>query len=290
MGDKHQNTPPPPKPRRTIISVIQDVFLERYPEAKPVREYLGEKMPGVKLKRWVVFCLLTIGLAALGSYLVHRADKSSFDSKVTSTNAFYAGELAKKESDISNLEGQLFDAKSERDKNQMLLAPFQAAALKIYTNEPLEQRLDLLVGKLGEMSILANIELWINDNTNLIQTEAILHSRVAVSNYITLNDRKIHFKIFNYSKYPARNCYVAILAYIDPTNVVANGWEQEIQNLEGQHSWHCNANLSVPQFADWAASNIEISTNFADRVFIAQIDIGADNAENKTYFVNFSFK
>ena len=125
MANEPENTPPPLKPRRTVFGVIRDIFLERYPEAKPVREYLDEKMPGVKLKRWVVFLLLAFGLAALGSYFVHRADESAFNSKISSTNAFYADELAENESDISNLKGQLSDATSDRDKCQLCSLRFR---------------------------------------------------------------------------------------------------------------------------------------------------------------------
>src|ERR1017187_1530091 len=223
MADKHQNTPPPPKPRRTIIGVIRDIFLERYPEAKPVREYLGEKMPGVKLKRWVVLLLLTICLAALGIYFVHHADKSTFDSKISSTNIFYAGKLAKNENEISNLKGQLSDAKADRDKNQLMLAPFQAAALKIYTNEPLQNRLDMLAGELGGLSKQADIKLIINGDTNLVSEDVHVGDNI-INNFITLTNRIIRLEIVNASRYPAIKSSIQFFTSIDPTNLSAVGW------------------------------------------------------------------
>jgi hypothetical protein len=263
--------------------------LERYPEAKPVREYLGEKMPGVKLKRWVVFLLLTIGLATLGSYFVHRADKSSFDSKISSTNVFYAGELAKKENDISKLEGQLSDAKSDRDKYQMMLAPFQAAALKIYTNEPLQNRLDLLANELGGLSKQSDIELKINDATNLVSEDVHIGAN-PVNNFITLTDRTIRVQIFNKSKYPAIKSSVHFVAPIDPTNLAASGWVSQPGDGYGRNHWRYDADSSIPRNYRWYASTIEISTNRASAYFIAECDISADNAETKDYVIGFSLQ
>ena len=61
---------------------------------------------------------------------------------------------------IDTLAGQLKDAKQERDKNQLLLAPFQAMAIQVYTNVPIDKRLEYLTAQVGSISsnLLTTIE------------------------------------------------------------------------------------------------------------------------------------
>jgi hypothetical protein len=61
-------------PRKTFLGMLRDVILERYPEAKPVHAYLGERMPGMKLKRWVFYSGLALFLSTLTGVIVHYTD------------------------------------------------------------------------------------------------------------------------------------------------------------------------------------------------------------------------
>ena len=76
---------PPGKPKRTFLDMLRDVFLERYPEAKPVHAYLDERMPGMRLKRWVFYSGLALILSALIGMLVHYTEKSISNSKISAT-------------------------------------------------------------------------------------------------------------------------------------------------------------------------------------------------------------
>ena len=169
-----------------------------------------------------------------------------------------------------------------------MLAPFQAAALKIYTNEPLDQRLDLLASEIGDVSKQAKVELWINDRTNLMTTEGEFRSAVTVSNFITLKDRRIQINVFNQSKYPAINAFVIFAAPLDLTNLTMDGWHSQPQDpVSGDNNWRYDADKSVPKFGDWHISTIEVSTNFTGSFFICRLGIAADNSETKDYFVGF---
>jgi hypothetical protein len=79
----------PGNPKRTFLDMLRDVFLERYPEAKPVHAYLGERMPGMRLKRWVFYSGLALFLSLSIGAIVHYADKSISDSKILETNDFF---------------------------------------------------------------------------------------------------------------------------------------------------------------------------------------------------------
>jgi hypothetical protein len=217
---------------------------------------------------WVAVALM-VGIAI---WITHSVTKSGINDK------------------MSDLKGQLTDAKQDRDKYQTMLAPFQAAALKIYTNEPLNRRLDLLANEMGEIPKLANVDLVINSSGDFVICDMPSTIPTAASNIVILTDRKISVGLYNESKYPAINAFVNFVAPIGTTNVNADGWFTEPQNQDGRNHWQYTVDHSIARYYTHKMSTVDISTNFTPDFFIGEFDIGADNAESKAYLIGFRFQ
>jgi hypothetical protein len=233
---------------------------------------------------WFAFAVFTVIAFWSGCHYSER----NIDAKLSDITNYFGGILAKKESDISELKGALANVKADRDKNQLLLAPFQAAALKIYTNEPLEQRLDLLAGELGEVSKQAKIGLSINNKTNLVETDLPIGTTFTISNFIILNEREIRLHIHNESKFAAIKSFAILQTSIDKTNLTLDGWIPEPPHDDGHNrinNWRYDVTTSIPRQGEHHLSTIKISTNYTGFIR-AQFSIGADNAEGKMYMVD----
>ena len=224
----------------------------------------------------------------------------NLSNRIDLINSDYTTKAGQLHDTISGLNSQLTDAKQERDKYQLMLAPFQAAALKIFTNAPLDQRLDLLademgiitnaLGVMGGFAKQAILELRANGQTNLSYSYADLGQVNEVTNHITMsNVWQIQISILNRSKFPALHGFVDLFAVSDPTNVVATGWQPE-PFAYGRAYWRYDANLSIPKNGEWYVATIIISTNLSQSVLHTQIDFSADNAETKSCFIEFLFK
>jgi len=85
---------------------------------------LYEEGKGVK-SGWFAFIIFTV-IAFWGGF--HYSERN-IDAKLSGITNYFGGELGKRDADISNLKGQLCDAKQDRDKYQMMLAPFEAMAI-----------------------------------------------------------------------------------------------------------------------------------------------------------------
>jgi len=61
---------------------------------------------------------------------------------------------------LETTKGELKDAKGDRDKYQLMLAPFQAMAIQVYTNVPLDKRLDYFTSQFltFKTNLLTDIE------------------------------------------------------------------------------------------------------------------------------------
>jgi hypothetical protein len=231
---------------------------------------------------WIAFFVFTL-IAFWGG--CHYSERN-IDTKLSGITNYFGGILAKRESDISELKGQLSEVKQERDKYQLMLAPFQAAALKIYTNEPLNQRLDLLATEMGNISKQANVIFRINDNENLVTTDDPIGTYFTISNRIAITNGQMRLGLINKSKYPAINGFVDFAAGVDSTNLILNDWAQQPAEPGGGH-WRYSVEKSIPHNHDWHIATIMLSTNFTKGRFWGRFDVGADNSETKTYYVDF---
>ncbi|MGA2179942.1 MAG: hypothetical protein ABSH15_10225 [Verrucomicrobiota bacterium] len=231
---------------------------------------------------WIAFLVFTVCAFWGGCHY----SEQKIDSKLAGITNYFSVELNKRNFQISELKEQIADAKQDRDKYQMMLAPFQAAALKIYTNEPLNQRLDLLATEMGNISKQVNVILRINDNENLVMTDVPIGTYLTVSNQIAITNGQIRLGLINKSKYPAINSFVDFAAGTDSTNLILIDWAQQPAEPGGGH-WRYSVEKSIPHNHDWHISTIMLSTNFTKGRFWGRFDVGADNSETKTYYVDF---
>jgi len=266
--------PPEQKPTPNAESI--DEALWEIPFARSVKPFFIQEGKAVK-NGWVAIIIVV----SIAVWQTHHWTSSGIDTEKSNITNYFIGQ-------ISELKGQLSDAKQERDKYQLMVVPFQAAALKIYTNEPLEGRLDLLAGELGEMSKQAQIELWINGTTNLILTDGEPGDALVVSNFITLADRKIRIGILNKSKYPAIHANIDFLVPLGPTNFSLPGWDSQPAETPRYSNWRYDSEHSVPRNCVWNISTIEVNTNYSGNFFQGAFTISADNAETKQYYISFT--
>jgi hypothetical protein len=266
----------PPEQKPTPNQEAVDDLLWDIPFARPIWKFFVREGKAVR-HGWVAVAVIVV----IAVYFTRLWTKGDVDKNISDATNYFGGVAL-------DLRGQLSDAKQDRDKYQLMLAPFQAAALKIYTNEPLNQRLDFLAKEMDGISKQAIIELRINDSTNLVITELPPGAVFTCSNSITLNDRKIRVGLLNESKYPAINSFVNFLGPFDPSNLTIVGWSLEPQSDAGINHWRYCADHSIPKNYTWLASTIEISTNIKSGYFVSRFDIGADNAEIKSYWIGFT--
>jgi hypothetical protein len=218
---------------------------------------------------WVAVAII----AGISIWITHSCTKSGTDDK------------------ISNLKGQLTDAKQERDKYQMMLAPFEAYAIAKYTNAPLDQRLELYGQTLSAITnALASdkpvLHLEIN-GTKIGGYESPKPGVRIPSSPILLNtNRQIAMHIFNDSETTAEHISVDFIADIAPTNVLADQWILEPRNANGWNHWHLVATDSYGSFQVWFPQTIEISQNFKQKYLVAQFIIHADRSKSRVYSIN----
>jgi hypothetical protein len=193
---------------------------------------------------------------------------------------------------ISNLKGQLADAKQDRDKYQVMLAPFEAMALAKYTNAPLDQRLDLLT---HEMDIVNNaLSSMGNEKPNLgiIANEQTIESNATI--HITKRaSRTVQFLIINIGHGTASSLAFIFMTPLDRTNIlVGNGWfyggHGFVDNKTWNH-WDVTGTRSIPSGGFTLTPCLTISSNYSEATFPAAVSVYADNAIMKTYPVIFKF-
>lgn len=300
--------PPPQKPKRTLWNTIRDSFLEYRPEAKPWHEYLGERMQGMKLKRWVFYSILAFALSALAGYFVHRTEKTSFNSAISATNDFYKDELGKAHDANTSLTQKVSDAehredmmRQERDKCQMILAPFEAFAIAKYTNAPIDQRLDLLSQTMISIAnaldyekpklslqingiTLTNISISSRQDTNLISPNITI---------LLDTNRNITFEISNDAEITAEGVSIDFMADLAPTNVASGNWtlepKGEALNNRMNH-WHLVATDSIGQLAYWTPQTIQILPSYSKPILVGIFTLRANHSKNLLYMVLFTFQ
>jgi hypothetical protein len=293
-----ENTPedscaPVPEPEKPTASApaeptltpnqqaIEDISWD-FPFVRVVWNFFIREGKAVK-NGWVAVSIIVL----IAVYLTRSCTKGDIDSKISDITNSFNGK-------ISAFKGQLTDAKQDRDKYQVMLAPFEAMAIAKYTNVPIEQSIDLLfadmTSKITNMLSAAEYPqanfLFSFNDTNLISSESDPNKVVAINNFITINDRKIRLNIMNPSKNAGINAFVIFSALIDPTNIIADGWYTQPKSSNGFNNWRYDVNHSIPQDVSWHISTIEISTNFNNDTLLIRFLVGSDNSVTKQYIVS----
>lgn len=253
---------PPEKPPSPNLKAIEDLSWE-IPGGQTVLNFFVREGKAVK-NGWLAISIM-IGLTV---WITRSCTKERMNEQV------------------SELRGQLQDAKQDRDTARTMLAPFQAAALKIYTNEPMQERLDLLASELDGLSKEANIRLSVNSLTNLFESPRV-GVPFTISNFVVISNRTIELKILNLSPYPAIKSVVDFAAEADPTNFQVNGWVGQPSDARHKAHFRYDADHSIPMEMSWGIASIQVSSNFNQPTFTADFIIAADNAKTRRYNIVF---
>jgi hypothetical protein len=111
---------------------------------------------------------------------------------------------------IDTLAGQLKDAKQERDKNQLLLAPFQAMAIQVYTNVPIDKRLEYFTSQF--LSFKTNLLTEIESERPSFQ---LYNDNILITNGAVISikkDRTVKLNVRNASKITAEQLKILVIA------------------------------------------------------------------------------
>jgi hypothetical protein len=132
---EESDKPPEEKPTPNQ-QAVEDLSWD-IPFARTIGNFFIREGKAVK-NGWLAVAII----AGITFWLTHSLTEVNIDTEISGVTNYFNGE-------ISNLRGQLTDAKQDRDKYQVMLAPFEAMAIAKYTNAPLDQRLDLLANQMG---------------------------------------------------------------------------------------------------------------------------------------------
>ena len=121
--------PEPQTPATTPQKQFLHTLIDELPHAKAIQGFIYREGKAV-WNGWIVFGII----AAIVAWF---AFSKGYD--------FGAKKL-------ESVQGELKDAKQDRDKYQMMLAPFQAMAMQIYTNVPIDKRLEHLTAQFSSTS------------------------------------------------------------------------------------------------------------------------------------------
>jgi hypothetical protein len=270
MAEQNEN-PSEQKPTRNQETI--DDLLWEIPFARPVWNFFVREGKAVK-SGWVAV-LLMVGLAI---WITHSKTTSGVDGEISDiTNAFNG--------QISDLKGQLGEARHESEHYEEMLAPFQAMAIAKYTNAPLDQRLDLLTASmtsftnfLQEMeSERPKLELTVN-GVKLPYVENAPGVLVNGTPILTKKTDDIIIETENISAISAPHIVMDFISPIDTPNLAFSGWEQQPKNELGFNHWNIVSDISEGQFQTFLAQPLKISANFNAPYLYAQIYYHADNS------------
>ena len=250
------------------------------PFARPVWNFFVREGKAVK-NGWVAVLII----AAIVFWFTHSWTQDGVDAKISGLeNSF--------KSQISEIKGQLDDAKQDRDKYQLLLAPFQAMAIAKYTNAPLEQRLELYSQTLSAVtneleSDRPIIHLEINGQKFTSYVSPKLGTAIQLTPLILNTNRQIALQIYNDSETTAEHATVDFMADTDPTNIVADQWTLEPKSSGGMNHWRSVSDESIGSIGNWDFQTITISQNYNQPSLVAQIFIHADRSKTSEYAIGF---
>lgn len=248
------------------------------------------------------FVLILLGLLTWGAIsITHYCDKNDLKevvhtneiniAEITKTNLAAIAGLSEK---VVTLKEENSQMRQERDKYQMLLAPFQALALTTYTNGTVEQKLE----KLGETILDVQNTIAFEKPNLLVEvngeklTPLTVHFEGQMTNYIgsPINaavilipkSREVSFKVTNVSGAPAERLTILLSAQIEATNMISVGWNYMSFNKD-IHQWSIVADNSVAEKVPFFANTLQISTNFSGAAFFGNITVYANRAKTVAY-------
>ena len=282
------------------------------PNAKAFDKTIGENRHYIFLKwvffpdgkhlanGWFVILLLLIAFAS-GGYGIGYEVKAYFANSEYTT---LSDKLANLNDEYSDLNGKYLDAKQERDKYQQLLAPFEAAALKLNTNAPSNEQLELFASQLTTIS------------TNLLNAlsldkphfKLMLNGRFITNNStVDMRDtRQLKIVVKNDSLITAHNLTVYFMAPtgIDATNIIVdNQWVKEPPGREiindelggktiyNEWSWFCQN--EVGGGVSWYLNTIEFATNINHEVIPVvkvEFEVYSMGSTNQQFIESLIFK
>jgi len=279
---------PGPSDKPTPNQQIIDEGLNKVPFGKPLKEFFFSEGKAAR-QGWLVFLVV----AGLTLAVTHHFETKSHETAMSATNSYFGNRLAALNQQVSDTEKAKEEIKQERDKAQLMLAPFQALAIKVYTNAPLEERLELLADTIISLTnqILnpkPNLSLIVNGLT-LTNMVVPIGTKVAPNIQIHLNtNREIPIVVRNHSVATAEHLTLEFIADIDPTNVVMNvGWARGLRQANGWNSWKFLADATAGSTTDWHVGTLRISPHFRNAYFLAKLRTHADRSETKEYWVAF---
>ena len=223
---------------------------------------------------WVAVVVI-VGITA---WLTHSWTEAGVDAKIAGlTNNF--------NNQISELKGELTDAKRDRDHYQELLAPFEAMAIAKYTNAPLDQRLDLLTqGMSAITNVLSNIESGKPIFELLIDGFSIANNQT-----VPLKESR-EFKIGagNKGEITAKNTTIDFSAPINATNLIfSTDWQPEPSTKQADgtewNHWLAISLISEGKGDAFIAAPLTISTNFSAPFLPLKIKIHSDESKTQIY-------
>jgi hypothetical protein len=267
----------PPEQKPTLNQEAVDDLLWDIPFARPIWKLFVREGKAVKTG-WVAFVVI-VGITF---YFTHSWTEGDVDKKISDATNYFGGV-------VSDLKGQLSDAKQDRDKYQMMLAPFEAFAMAKYTNAPIDQRFDLFAANFS--AGLAVITNALNNIESGRPTFELLIDGFSIANNQTVplkESREFKIGAGNKGEITAKNVTIDFSAPIDATNLVfSTDWHPEpsVKQADGKewNHWLAVSMLSGGKGDAFIAAPLTISTNFTAPFLPLKIKIHSDESKTQIY-------
>jgi hypothetical protein len=283
MSEKETPKPEAPKAEnpssdsKALIKDVTDILKAKVPFSKPAETFLFSNGRG--LREGAIGFLV---IAAILSFFVF-------------IGGYHLG--ANK---LDEVKGELKEAKQDRDKYELELSPFQAMAIKIYTNTPIEQRLPLLIEQMNTTvsNLLSSIE------TEKPSFELYINNEL-ITNFATVSlkqDRHLNIVIRNISKVTADKASVAIVTpfAIGESNVISDfSWKfspyfdkqnaYEIGTNALGNNWIWVSDSTMPGNSMKNVNPFEIETNMIYPVIPVKLSVFSISSNVQTYIVTLAF-
>ena len=204
---------------------------------------------------------------------------------------------------LESTKGELKDAKQDRDKYQLMLAPFQAMAIQVYTNIPIDKRLDYLAAQFSSVSsnLTATLESQ-NPSFQLYCNDKLITNGSVIS---LKNNRTVGLTVRNTSPVTAEHVAMQFMAPsgLAVSNLIGNPFWQPINaaavdnvNMEIHKSdlvsdWEWKANDSIPGYGLKEVNSFDISTNMNWPVIGGAVfKVYADRSKCQEFVVTLEFE
>ena len=291
--DDEKNSPMPPAPEKpTLNEQVIEEGVKKILFGTQIKEFF---FPDGKHLRndWLVI-VIVIGLSVYGGLVYETHILNPKITKLTDS-------VKLKDDAISELKGELKDAKQDRDKYQLQLAPFQAMAIKIYTNVLADERLDAFADQLTSVS--SNLVAAIESERPYF--EFYINNRLVTNgSSVSLKaNRRLELIVRNISSATAEGLSVELSAPlgVDPTNLICGqSWmgmplgttvENGVISTNAMaYRWVIKSVRPIPERNSFGADTLELSTNLTYPVMTFQFDLYAVRSKRQTYIITLTFQ